>query len=278
MESSESCYLSSERRHQHQQQEPTTAVTNVYNNGTSTYNFTSTSECSSKRRVETQLRHQTLSDEQSAPILSEHISLSCLDSLPSIAEESDVVDTSGTVSDSWKEDFFDFPSVLPWQTISEITETSMDEHSNLTVQCNTPDGTNNISASLQHQSSSSSSPSPLASFASFGQSVASSITSSNTDSGVSSLVNPSDGLDLGPLDLDFDTVSSALNDLVESNSCAVPSIDVDFATELSDSMPKPLETPPTSESREFSDSTWNFDMNTGGVDEGGFFESGLTLT
>ncbi|KAM7536491.1 hypothetical protein Aperf_G00000082173 [Anoplocephala perfoliata] len=278
MESSDSYYLSSVRRHQHQQEQPTTAVANVYDNGASTYNFTPTSECSSKRRVETQLRHQTLSDEQSAPILSEHINLSCLDSLPSIAEESDVVNASATVNDSWKEDFFDFPSVLPWQTIPETTETSMDEHSNLTVQCNTPDNTNNISASLQNQSSSSSSPSPLASFASFGQSVASSITSSNTDSGASSLVNPSDGLDLGPLDLDFDTVSSALNDLVESNSCAIPSIDVDFATELSDSMPKSLETPPTSDSRDFTDSAWNFDMNTGGVSEGRFFESGLTLT
>ncbi|VDK36059.1 unnamed protein product [Taenia asiatica] len=272
MDTSEPFYLPQARR-----QQPTTMMETyehkLSTNGASTYTFASNSE-GSKRRVETQMR-QTLPEEQTS-LLPDHISLPCLDSLPCIAEEPDNMEANATVAESWKEDFFDFPGVLPWQTVS-----AAEERPNLTVECNTPDlePTNRTV-----QSSSSSSPSPLASFASFGQSVASS-TSSNTDSGVASLVNPSDGLDLGPLDLDFDTVSSALNDLVESNSCAIPPIDVDFA-ELGDSMPKSLQTPPVSsaamfdapsEGRDFNDSTWNFDVNNG-VSEGGFFANGLTLT
>ncbi|KAM3184657.1 hypothetical protein ACTXT7_007912 [Hymenolepis weldensis] len=259
MENSDFYYHSSAKRHHNQQH------SNSYNNGASNYSCSTTSDCS-KRRVETQLRNHTQlsAEDHSTPILSEHISLPCLDSLPSIAEESDTMDTC---NDPWKDDFFDFNNVLPWQTIAD----SNDEQSNLTVQCNTPEDSNN-STSNRQQNSSSSSPSPLASFTSFGQSVASSITSSNTDSGVASLVNPSDSLDLGPLDLDFDTVSSTLNDLVESNSCAMPPIDVDFGTELSDSMPKSLETPPTSENRDYGYSNWNF-----GVGDSGFFESGLSL-
>nr|CDS29418.2 forkhead box protein J1 A [Hymenolepis microstoma] len=258
MENSDFCYHSSTKRYHNQQH------SYPYNNGASNYSYSTTSDCS-KHRVETQLRHhtQTPAEDHSSPILSEHISLPCLDSLPSIAEESDIMDTS---NDPWKEDLFDF-NALPWQTISD----SNNEQSNLTVQCNTPEDSNN-SASNHPQNSSSSSPSPLASFTSFGQSVASSITSSNTDSGVASLVNPSDSLDLGPLDLDFDTVSSTLNDLVESTSCAIPPIDVDFGAELSDSMPRSLETPPTSENRDYDDPNWNF-----GVGEGGFFENGLSL-
>ncbi|KAH9281376.1 Forkhead box protein J1-B [Echinococcus granulosus] len=272
MDTSEAFYLPQARR-----QQPTTMVDTyehkLSTNEASTYAFASTSE-GSKSRVETQMR-QTLPEEQTS-LLPDHISLPCLDSLPGIAEEPENMETNTTVVESWKEDFFDFPGVLPWQTVS-----AGEDRSNLTVECNTPDLE---PTSRTVQSPSSSSPSPLASFASFGQSVASS-TSSNTDSGVASLVNPSDGLDLGPLDLDFDTVSSALNDLVESNSCVIPPIDVDFA-DLGDSMSKSLQTPTVSsasafdapsESRDFNDSTWNFDINNG-VSEGGFFENGLALT
>ncbi|VDD83842.1 unnamed protein product [Mesocestoides corti] len=248
---------------------PTTSISSAY-----PYTSTSDDSTSCKRRVETQVRHD-LPEEQTL-LLPDHLNLSCLDSLSNITAEPTSMETNSAVMSSWKEDFLDFPGVLPWQTVSS----SVDESSNLTVECNTPDLEPTGRAI---QSSTSSSPSPLASFASFGQSTASSA-SSNADSGVASLVNPSDGLDLGPLDLDFDTVSSALNDLVESNGCSIPPIDVDFG-DLGDSIHKSLAaTPLTNSTSSFSqhsgdgyaDSAWNYGV--GGTAGGGFYENGLSLT
>lgn len=208
-----------------------------------------------KRRVETQVRQsqQTMSSVEETPVLlPDSIGLPCLDSLPNFnVEPSDLAATSGM---AWKDDFLDFPGVLPWQTVSPGDEV---ERNNLTVECC---ATSSFGDTTAIQSSSSTSQSPLASFASFGQSTTSS-TSSNADSGVASLVNPSDGLDLGPLDLDFDTVSSALNDLVESNGNPIPPLDVDF----SDLNRATSQKPPFNQNGDFSND-WSYG------DVGGFYE------
>ncbi len=199
---------------------------------------------------------------QPEDLLPDSIGLPCLDSLPNF----NVEPSAG--GGSWKDDFLDFPGVLPWQTVSGDDG----DHTNLTVECTNGSDLENTNPTIQ--SSSSSSQSPLASFTSFGQSTASS-TSSNADSGVASLVNPSDGLDLGPLDLDFDTVSSALNDLVESTGGSIPPIDVDFSDLACDTTQKPSFSQQALGSDFASD--WNFggSNGVGSNNSTGFYENGL---
>ncbi|BHF76391.1 Forkhead box protein J1 [Sparganum proliferum] len=137
-------------------------------------------------------------------------------------------------SSTWHEDFLGFGGVLPWQTLPN------EEDAKLSVDCETP------AMSLPGDLPMTKSSSPI-SFNFSSHSTADLETSSDlithcdtstlnlqthdstptVDSGVASLINPSDGLDLGPLDLDFDTVSSALNEMVEANG-PIP-LDIDFS-------------------------------------------------
>uniref|UniRef100_A0A0X3Q391 Forkhead box protein J1.2 n=2 Tax=Schistocephalus solidus TaxID=70667 RepID=A0A0X3Q391_SCHSO len=136
-------------------------------------------------------------------------------------------------SSVWHEDFLEFGGVLPWQTLPN------EEDAKLSVDCEAP------AMSMPGDMPMTKSSSPI-SFNFNSHSTADLETSSDlithcetstlnlqthdstptVDSGVASLINPSDGLDLGPLDLDFDTVSSALNEMVEANG-PIP-LDLDF--------------------------------------------------